>query len=60
MVHLNTKKYSKIEKFSKSQSVSLCNGSVIIVIFWQIANDCSNRYNDSAQSDPTAILSKSL
>jgi hypothetical protein len=35
MVHLNTKKYSKAEKFSKSQSESLYNGSVTVTTVQQ-------------------------
>jgi hypothetical protein len=60
-VHLNTKKYSKAKKNSqRSQSVSLCNDSVIVATIYETYNDSVNHYNVSAQSDPTAILSKPL
>jgi hypothetical protein len=59
-VHLNTQKYSKVEKSHRNQSVSLCNDSLIVATIYETYNDSVNRYNISAQSDPTVIFSKSL
>jgi hypothetical protein len=59
-VHLNTQKYSKVEKLSKKPECIMCNDSVIVVTFYETYNSLVNRYYDSAQSDPTVILSKSL
>jgi hypothetical protein len=58
--HLNTKKNLRQKSSQRSQSVSLCNDSVIVAMIYETYNDSVNRYNVSAQSDPTAILSKSL
>jgi hypothetical protein len=59
-VHLNIKKYSKTKKSHRKQNVSLCNDLVIVAMIYEMYNDSVNRYNVSAQSDPTAILSKPL
>jgi hypothetical protein len=59
-VHLNTQKYSKQKSSHRNQSVSLCNDSVIVAMIYEMYNDSMNRYNVSAQSDPTAIFSKPL
>jgi hypothetical protein len=48
-VHLNTKKYSKVENSQRNQSISLCNDSVIVTTIYETYNDSVNRYNVSAQ-----------
>jgi hypothetical protein len=44
----------------ESQSISLCNDSVIVAMIYETYNDSMNRYNVSGQSDLTAIFSKTL
>jgi hypothetical protein len=48
------------KNFHRNQSISLCNDSLIIATIYETYNDSVNRYNVSAQSDPTIILSKPL
>jgi hypothetical protein len=59
-VHLNTEKILRNKSCQRNQSVSLCNDSVIVATIYEMYNDSVNRYNISAQLDPTAIVSKPL